>query len=326
MKRFIFRRMRISSLFVFLVMFVFWVSSAGITEAAQVANSFAFPVGYPDATGYSILGWDFLDDEGNVYHPGEDWNGVGGGDTDLGDPVYAIANGTVVNSGAYGVGWGNIIVIEHTLPDTTKVWSVYAHLDVRSVVAGWDVEKGREIGTIGKGHNNEYAAHLHFEIRKQQLIPNYWPTGQSIQEVQAKYHHPTDFINSHQNLTQFLTYISPDTTKIYWIQNSKKYHVINETVLNTMQNAAIQGWNWSSVYTVSTSYTQAPEFISTNSSSNGLLIKLDGGDDVYLINNGQKEHISYEAFIQAGYDWNDIIDVPQVILDMFSDDPPLFLY
>lgn len=40
------------------------VGSAAITEAAELANSFAFPVGYPDGTGYSISGWDFLDDEG----------------------------------------------------------------------------------------------------------------------------------------------------------------------------------------------------------------------------------------------------------------------
>jgi len=116
--------------------------------------------------------------------------------------------------------------------------------------------------------------------------------------------------------------ITADESTIYWLQNDNIYHVIDADTLNTMQNAGIPGWNWPYITTVSSlsSYTVGPEFISTNSSSNGLLIRLDGGDDVYLINNGQKEHISYEAFIEAGYDWNDIIGVPQAILDMFSDE------
>jgi len=169
--------------------------------AMPVSDGFDFPVGKPNGTGYAVTGWDFLDltDKG-VYHPGEDWNGSGGGDTDLGAPVYAISNGTVVHSGAYGAGWGNIIVIEHQLPDSTHVWSQYAHLKDRMVVAGWNVDKERQIGTIGKGHNNEYWAHLHFEIRKENLAPSYWPVGLSKAQVSAKYYNPTDFIKSHRTV------------------------------------------------------------------------------------------------------------------------------
>ena len=116
-----------------------------------------------------------------------------------------------------------------------------------------------------------------------------------------------------------ISLITADGSKVYWLQNNKIYHVIDADTLNTMQNTGIPGWKWSYTTTVSSlsPYTVGPEFISTNSSSNGLLIRLYQGTDVYLINNGQKEYLSYETFTQGGYDWNDIIDVPQAILDIF---------
>ena len=109
-------------------------------------------------------------------------------------------------------------------------------------------------------------------------------------------------------------------TTVYWLQNNIIYHVIDADVLNTMQNAGIPGWSWSSIYNVHdlTPYTMGQEFISTSSSSNDLFIRLYGGNDVYLINNGIKEYVSFDACNQMDC-WNDIIDVPQTILDMFSD-------
>ena len=35
------------------------------------------------------------------WHPGEDWNGKGGGDSDLGDDVYTIADGRIVGKDFY---------------------------------------------------------------------------------------------------------------------------------------------------------------------------------------------------------------------------------
>jgi hypothetical protein len=140
----------------------------------------------------------------NVWHTGEDWNGRGGGDTDLGDPIYAISHGKVVEFGNYPPSWGNIILLEHALPDGTRVWSQYAHLD-RIMVGqvGQKIKRDQQIGTMGKGAKTarfpqgRWIAHLHFEIRRNKLpIGNWTPMVQNRDQVLANYISPTPFINA----------------------------------------------------------------------------------------------------------------------------------
>ncbi len=70
--------------------------------------------------------------------------------------------------------WGNLIVIEHRLPqDQGFVTSVYGHLDTeRLVKAGDIVQPGQVIGKIGRRHrdiNGGYVPHLHFGLRDDRL-------------------------------------------------------------------------------------------------------------------------------------------------------------
>ena len=147
------------------------LAAAAVPAAAQsysttkLADGFDYPVGKPDGAGYYI----FRGFSPNG-HLGEDWNGNGGGDTDEGDPVYSIAHGVVVFSEDYKKGWGNVVIVRHAYREQNGqiafVDSLYGHLKVRSVSLGQQVTRGQLVGTIGCGPYRMYAAHLHFEIRK----------------------------------------------------------------------------------------------------------------------------------------------------------------
>ena len=136
------------------------------------------------------------------WHPGEDWNGKGGGDTDLGDPIYAVSNGKVIDFGHYAV-WGNIVLLEHALPDGTRVWSQYAHLE-RVMVSqkGQQVSRGQQIGTMGKGDKNRYMSPIFILrfARKKLPIGNWSPMVKDKAAVVANYYDPTEFIKAHRTL------------------------------------------------------------------------------------------------------------------------------
>lgn len=162
----------------------------------QPADGFDFPFGNADgrgpyqdlATGKQHSGWYVATNFAETYdlgiHPGEDWNGNGGGNTDLGQNVFAVANGRVVSAAHHGRLWGNVIVIEHLVYENhgkRKVRSVYAHLNEIKVVAGAAVERRQLIGTIGQDPDKLFNAHLHLELRwDESLEPTYWPKGRGL--------------------------------------------------------------------------------------------------------------------------------------------------
>ena len=98
------------------------------------------------------------------HHTGDDLNGIGGMNTDLGDPVFATADGLVVYAGDHSPGWGNIVILAHRRPNGELVQSMYAHLDRIEVSPGEIVARGGRVGRVGTAHGS-YPAHLHFELR-----------------------------------------------------------------------------------------------------------------------------------------------------------------
>ena len=126
------------------------------------SDGFDFPVGIPNGDGY-FKAQNFGDD----LHLGEDWNAVTGGNSDLGDPVFAISDGLVTFSKDVCCGWGNVIRVVHYLPNHPEhkyVESVYAHLHNKYVKSGQLIKRGQKIGTIGTA-DGRYTAHLHLELR-----------------------------------------------------------------------------------------------------------------------------------------------------------------
>ena len=152
------------------------------------ATGFDFPVGKPNATGYYNAQKFTVNN-----HLGDDWNGKGGGNTDLGDPIYAIANGFVNFSEDIAGGWGNVIRIIHSYKNNYYE-SLYAHCDKISVKKGSFVTKGTQIGTIGNA-NGAYYAHLHLEIRDSILMD----IGGGYSEETLGYLNPTLFIKDNRN-------------------------------------------------------------------------------------------------------------------------------
>ena len=165
-----------------------------------ISNGFDFPVGKPNAKKYYVAQkfGEKNPDFGYHMHLGEDWNGVRGGNTDLGDPVFAVSNGIVSYAKDSGIGWGNIVMIIHCISGKTGnkyVTSLYGHLREMDVAEGDFVQKGQKIGAIGNV-NGTYFAHLHFEIRNIVTMP----IGGGYSNDLTGFLNPTDFIKRNRKL------------------------------------------------------------------------------------------------------------------------------
>ncbi len=170
-------------------------SGASRTAFTRLADGFDFPVGKPDAEGYY---------KARGYRPnghlGEDWNGVKGGDSDLGDPVYTIGQGIVVFAKDVRKGWGNVVIVRHAYLEGGQIQyrdSLYGHLDRIMVREGQQIKRGHQLGTIGS-NRGMYAAHLHFEVHKNLSVGI---NRASFRRDSSNYDDPTKFIIARRNLS-----------------------------------------------------------------------------------------------------------------------------
>ncbi len=160
-----------------------------------IADHFGYPVG-PDKiitqARDSKDEWFNALDFGEDNHLGEDWNKNSGGNTDCGEPVFATAHGVITYASDAGPGWGNVVMITHTLPNRSKVQTLYGHLQEIVKTSG-EVGKREQIGKIGNA-NGKYLCHLHFEIREQSSLM--WDkVGPGYSTERSGWVDPSDFLD-----------------------------------------------------------------------------------------------------------------------------------
>jgi murein DD-endopeptidase MepM/ murein hydrolase activator NlpD len=157
------------------------------------SDGFDFPVGKPNAKGY-YNAQPFKKNN----HLGDDWNGNGGGNSDLGDTIYAVSNGLITESIQYFGGWGKVIrqvSVWNTSGEMEAVETVYAHLDKMLVRKNEWVKRGQAIATMGNAEG-KYYAHLHLEMKSEIL----GEIGGGYSTDTTGYMNPTRFIKSHRKI------------------------------------------------------------------------------------------------------------------------------
>jgi murein DD-endopeptidase MepM/ murein hydrolase activator NlpD len=196
-------RTRTTRIFTTLLVILLTLLAAGVVRrmlAIPISDGFDYPLGAggpltaaKDGDGYYVS----QDFGGESHHLGEDWNGEAGGNTDLGDPVFAASIGKVSYAGWYADGWGNVVIIQHRLPDGRRVATLYAHLQKILVRKGEEVGRRQQIGTIGDA-NGRYLAHLHFELRTDPSLG----VGHGYDPDTTGYTDPSEFVDENRKLGQ----------------------------------------------------------------------------------------------------------------------------
>lgn len=113
------------------------------------------PAGWPIKQGYISSSFGYRSDPftgGRDLHTGIDFPG------NIGDDVYAVADGVVAFSGMH-FGYGNMVEIDHGNGYRTR----YAHHSKNLVRVGDVVKTGQKVGEMGRT-GRATGVHLHFEV------------------------------------------------------------------------------------------------------------------------------------------------------------------
>ncbi len=171
-----------------LLLIVAGFAMAPAVQAYEIADSFRYPL-----ENYVVTGYRFGQ---NAYHAGEDLQ------SDQYKPVYPIGKGKVVYSGP-ATDYAQVIVIEHTLPDNSKIASIYGHLSKKAQypMVKKDVEitdLSKPIGYIGDDAENGIGGpHLHLGIIRGAHVVGgpwrYW--GNTNLAGLSNFYKPSDFLN-----------------------------------------------------------------------------------------------------------------------------------
>jgi murein DD-endopeptidase MepM/ murein hydrolase activator NlpD len=159
--------------------------AAASPDSAPAKARFGYPVG--DGTTYPAGGWVLWQ---NLSHYWAAWGGrhlghdisLPGGVAAIGKPVLSVADGKVLYAKPNSSTYKNVVLIEHPLPNGSRVCSFYAHITTPSVQVGAQVTRGQQIATIldwaqassGGASSN---SHLHYVLLSDALCQKAAATG-----------------------------------------------------------------------------------------------------------------------------------------------------
>ncbi|MEP6822597.1 MAG: M23 family metallopeptidase [Chthoniobacterales bacterium] len=169
----------------------FQLPSPFTLAALPTATRFDFPLGTEHGA-FAYNAQPFTENR----HLGDDLNGIGGENSDFGDPVYAVADGRVLFAHEGGPGWGNIVIVLHAYEENGArkyLQSYYAHVDKMLVQPEQTVRRGQPIATVGSA-NGKYLAHLHFEMRE--FVTPF--IGPGYRDDTHGWINPSEFIRQHR--------------------------------------------------------------------------------------------------------------------------------
>jgi murein DD-endopeptidase MepM/ murein hydrolase activator NlpD len=164
--------------------------SKNILPSLPVTDGFDFPVRPPDGLG-TYIARQFWEKQ----HLGEDWN-TAPENGDLGEPIYACADGWVSTAMNFEGMWGKVVLIVSRLPEDRwppTVEMMYAHLQNIEVHPFTFVKRGQRIGTMGNA-DGVYYAHLHWEVRQTTGLG----LGGGYGDRRDGWLNPTEFVTAHR--------------------------------------------------------------------------------------------------------------------------------
>jgi hypothetical protein len=169
----------------------FYLTSPIDLASLPTVTRFDFPLGNENGA-FAYNAQRFTENR----HLGDDLNGIGGENSDFGDPIYAVADGRVLLAREGGPGWGNVIIILHAYEENgvrKYIQSYYAHVETILVAPRQQIRRGEQIATVGNAHG-QYFAHLHFEMRE--FVTPF--IGPGYRTDTRGWINPTEFIAKHR--------------------------------------------------------------------------------------------------------------------------------
>jgi len=148
---------------------------------------------------------------------------------------------------------------------------------------------------------------------KKQAIPSYAifrDLGYKIENVNLTPTGEMGYYKTAKNITATGMHTDGDLVSfedaVYVVQDKELYHIANPFIFQSY------GFEWSNVLLINYKEFQAYKYIKTLPYAEGALIRAKGAVAIYIIENNQKRNFeSGEVFTNLGYQFKNILDLPQ---------------